>query len=484
MVDVSGGPIEVEVQPLVDRAALVRELAGEALQLRARLARIDGLVTPDLLAAAGLPAVAAGLEDVLVDLLGIEQSATGLSDGLQGAAEGYTWVERSAALLGRGLSGLVAAGIGKLLPGMLLSGLGIGAVVLGGIAVLSPRATPPRGVSGVGRASTAPPPPGMSLPPAANAALTDPVVVGAIRELTQGAGTAALGALPIPPIAASMLGMLGFGVPLAANGVRTAGAPLGLLRDTPVRLAQTTQLPSSPAADGFAQRFDRVPTGVDEGGAQVVIERYESVGQPDRFEVYIAPTVTFEPTGTEDPWDLTSNIANAAGPDSGSMRSVELAMQQAGVTADSPVQFTGYSQGGATAARLVESGEWNAQGLVSFGGPTGQIGLPAEVPAVLVEHTDDLVPALGGAQSNTGAVLVQREVFADQPIPADLPVPAHQPQFYAQTAALMDVEQNPRLVAATARIDGFTGGATAAATTAYRFERAVPVEVSGADPSR
>lgn len=99
------------------------------------------------------------------------------------------------------------------------------------------------------------------------------------------------------------------------------------------------------------------------------------------------------------------------------------------------MQFAGYSQGGGVAARLAASGDYNTQGLVTFAGPTGQVPLPDTFPAVLVEHSDDLVPALGGPQDNAGAVLVRRDVFGGDDLPEML-VPAHHLEYYLQTARI------------------------------------------------
>ncbi len=159
----------------------------------------------------------------------------------------------------------------------------------------------------------------------------------------------------------------------------------------------------------------------------------------------------------------------------GAYASVTAAMRDAGMTAESPVQFTGYSQGAATAARLAASGEWNTQGLASFGGPIGQIRVPDGFPTVIVEHREDIVPALGGAQLNRGAVLVEREVFGGREVPPGVAVPAHLRDYYVETAALMDVDRNERLARAGASLDAFGAGATTATSTAYTFER-VPEE--------
>ena len=147
-------------------------------------------------------------------------------------------------------------------------------------------------------------------------------------------------------------------------------------------------------------------------------------------------------------------------------------MAEAGVDENSPVQLTGYSQGGGTAAVVAASGLYNTQGVVTFGGPTGQVPLPGGIPAVLVEHSDDLVPALGGEQQNSSAVLVRRDVFEGDVTDKRYGLPSHHIEYYLQTAALMDDSRSPQLDSTIGALDSFTEGATLESSTAYRFERA------------
>jgi hypothetical protein len=369
----------------------------------------------------------------------------------------------------------VSALAGGLLPALLLTGGGTAAfAALGGLVATS--GSTPGGVGGLLERATGP---GVPAAPAGltehNELLNNPATAGWVREATQALGNLALGATGMPSALATALGGTGVGVAFLASGAMRAGGAMGMLQETPVRLADSRPVPAEGSPTGFAERLGRVPDTDHTGGAQVVIERYESPGQPDRFEVYVAGTVTFSPVADTEPWDMTSNIANAAGFDGGSVASVTAAMREAGITPESPVQFTGYSQGGATAARLAASGEWNTKGLASFGGATGQIRVPEGFPTVIVEHREDIVPALGGVQSNHGAVLVEREVFGGREVPSDVAVPAHHLEYYAETAALMDAERNERLGQAISELDAFAAGATTVTSTAYRFER-VPGE--------
>ena len=117
------------------------------------------------------------------------------------------------------------------------------------------------------------------------------------------------------------------------------------------------------------------------------------------------------------------------------------------------------------------SENYNTQGVVTFGGPTGQVDLPDGVPTVLVEHSDDPVPALGGEQDNGHAVLVRRDVFGGENVDKTWAVPSHHIEYYLRTAQLMDESRSPQLDATMRKLDSFTAGATLESSTSYRFER-------------
>src|ERR1019366_2248894 len=102
----------------------------------------------------------------------------------------------------------------------------------------------------------------------------------------------------------------------------------------------------------------------DPNGEQIRIDRYVEAGKPDRFDVYIAGTVTFDPKTRSQPFDLTSDLNGVGGHPSASYRAVVSAMQQGGVTSQSPVVLNGYSQGGLLASQLAASGSFNVQGVV------------------------------------------------------------------------------------------------------------------------
>ena len=421
------GSTAVATDELYASAQQLHRLAIEASQLRAELSAIDSLVSADWLTATHGPVSAAKAESDLhqaVVLMGeIETGARALEWALDTAAQGYGWADHFAGSLGAQFAGEIGGLGGLLLPLALGAAPRVGTAGLAGAALSALRGPTARGpsigTSVISRADT----------------------VAAVRAGVMGADDALMAASGVPRPVARILGDSGAGVvgtATAAAALMGAGASAGLFREGAVQVAATHSREAAGPPNGFADRLSRVPDPAREGGAQVVVEKYSQVGAPDRFEVYISGTVTFDPVASTEPFDLTSNLANAAGHHGGAYQSVVDAMRLAGVTESSPVQFTGYSQGGATAAMLAASGEFTTLGLTTFGAPAGQIVVPESVSAVIVEHTDDLVPALGGTQNNTDAVIVQRDVFGGRDLPVDgVAVSGHQIASRARDTSAM-----------------------------------------------
>ena len=304
--------------------------------------------------------------------------------------------------------------------------------------------------------------------------LTSPATVAIVRVLASSVDDFAVGALGAPlPLAWAVgddgAGMLG--VQSSALGVLVVARAGGVLRETPVRVnrvgvslgavptppaAQPEAEPASPRPPtGFADLAERIPTEAD--GGQVRIERYGDAEHPT-WLVYIGGTLEWSPTGSTEPWDMASNIAAVADQDAGSYRAVLLAMEAAGVQPGDPVVPVAHSQGGLVAAELAARGDINAVGLVTFGAPASQVPLPDGVPAIAIEHTDDLIPALGGTPADDDSRLyVRRELFAANPVPVDQPLPAHQLVGYRDTARLLDGSTEPRLVAFREQLGDIVG---------------------------
>ena len=474
------GSTAVATDDLLASAQRLHRLATEASSIGFQLAHLDRSISLGWLQSTSAPPSAARAELAIdqVRLLAgeLECAAKVLDGALNVVADGYGFAEHFIQGMGVGLSGSMGSLLGSIVPAAIL---GAPLVVAAGGAL---------GAAALHGAFAAP---GGSVPPATsdggnrrhenNELLTNPLTVSLIRNAVMSIDDAALAASGLPlPVAGLVSSALGTGgLAFGAGAIARAGSAAGLLTETPVRLAATAAGDATSAPVGYREHLARIPDPDTSGGAQVVIEKYTATGQPDRFAVYIAGTVTFSPEATSEPWDMTSNISNAAGDGGGSVAAVAQAMALAGIDESSPVQLTGYSQGGGAAARLAASGDYNVQGLLSFGGPTGQIQIPQGFPAVIVEHSDDLVPALGGVQSNQHAVIVERQVFAGRDIPTDYAVPAHHREYYTETATLMDAARSEQVAGSIASLDAFSAGSTGMTSTAYTLER-----VSGPSDSR
>jgi pimeloyl-ACP methyl ester carboxylesterase len=236
----------------------------------------------------------------------------------------------------------------------------------------------------------------------------------------------------------------------------TAAALAGLLPvgDPSIRL-RTAELPGSVEGPGsLAELGERVPE-VDPGGTQLRLERYPMPGGRSRWIVYVCGTITFSPAAGPEPFDLRSDVVGVDGRPSDSERAVAAAMRRAGVGRNDPVLLVGHSQGALDAVRLAQRGVFDVQGVVTLGGPTGQLEVPDDVPELSVEHDEDIVPALGGLSAGGAGglrrLVVGRSLYGGAPPPGPPLVPfgagaqPHALTAYRATLALADASPDPRI---------------------------------------
>lgn len=438
------GTTQVATEQLLASADTLAALSREALLLGGELSRIDNRLSGFSLALRGAPVAAEIAEQHLGQAIivagQIEVIARTLSVALRGAADTYE--------VGESLISGWAGGLG--------AGIAGGATLTtASIARRHPVGDP---VSPVTDPRTW---------------LMSPEGVAAVRRTVSGSDEALLAGLGIPPPVAQLLGDEGIGLVglgTVATVVGSAGAALGLVRETPVTVSARRVGPGEAVPTGFAERLDRIPAPDDDGG-QIRVDVYEKPDGTRYAEVFVAGTQEFNPLATGEPFDMSSNLVNAAGDSSASVRAVEQALARAGVDESTPLIITAHSQGGATAARLAESGEYDVAGIVTFGAPTGQIPIPAEIPTVLVEHLDDPVPAFGGEQDNAHALRVERRAFETGQLPADGVLPTHELTAYRTTAESMDAAPSAALRDASARLDALTRGAVPVSSTVYEADR-------------
>jgi hypothetical protein len=312
--------------------------------------------------------------------------------------------------------------------------------------------------------------------------LRDPRIVALLRFAVSAADDAMLGAAGLPLHTTAELDDRGtgwFGLRGGARVVVGAGHLLGLLDDSPVRVRRVDAGVAEPPAT-FADLAARIPPSTTDG-PQVRVERYtDAGGAKPTYVVYVGGTVDTSPKATDEPFDITSDLAGVAQLDPASVRATEQAMHDAGIAAGDTVIPVGYSQGGIVATALATSGRYETPALVTFGSPTAGIDVAPGTVDVAVEHTDDLVPALGGIpragdEHGGDRILVTRQTF-DGPVPPQgSPIAAHRMSEYSITAQQMDAAGDQRLTAALAALPtGNTG--TAGLYRAQRIHPAAATE--------
>lgn len=307
--------------------------------------------------------------------------------------------------------------------------------------------------------------------------LTSSGSVSVIRELASDADGIGAGFLLVPPQAASLFDSSGVtGVSSSSNAVVAAGRSIGLFEPTSAGVRKTSGFEYGSPPTSLVARSSSFPRpDADPNGEQIRIDRYVEAGKPDRFDVYIAGTVTFDPKTGSEPFDFASDLNGVGGGASASYQAVIEAMKQAGVTPDSPVVLNGYSQGGLLASQVAASGQFNVHGVVTFGAPSAQVHIPASIPVLTVRNAEDLVPATSGYDVNPNAVVVERPVFAGGPVPSDSTVPAHDLGYYQQTAAVVDESTSSTVRGVLDPLNRFGSGAERVDSTLWLATRTAAV---------
>ncbi|WP_150307392.1 alpha/beta hydrolase family protein [Planctomonas psychrotolerans] len=473
-----GGSTAVATDDLFEQAQALERLRQDLVDCRRRLAgwpfgeEIDARVTQSVLWAAGaIDEAAAECED--------------LAAGLRRSAERYGALERSLSRVQRDLGADAAYVAGMVLPGLVA--LHGPAIALG---LLSAAAGVTIAAGGPDRAGAALLDWLRANPRVTNNAL----VAGLVRTGVSSIDDFGMGAVYVPPSARAVLGEKGLGllgVPETGAVLMAGAAGWGVLRETPVRVhrvgdagARSSPSPRVAAPRGFGDLAARVPSA-SPGGAQVRIERYTGAGGTPRYVVYVGGMVDSSMRSRREPWDATSSVRAVTGQDAGAVRAVESAMKQAGIGSRDPVLITGYSLGGVAAREVTERGGFTVSQVVTLGSPVGQAAAPDGVPVVTVEHTEDVLAALGGhppaGDETADPLVVRRSVMDADRAPSDTVFAAHALEDYRHTAELMDSSEEARLVASREGVATFLEGTTAESVTYWRADRVIPDAGTGTE---
>lgn len=287
---------------------------------------------------------------------------------------------------------------------------------------------------------------------------------GVTGDLAEHFDAALFGFLGLPPALAPLLG----GTRGSAQ-LLTVANPAGTFRESPVRIERSTPLDPPAPPESLTEAAERIKSMSDD--EQVLIEQYELPDGSTVANVYVDGTADWSPWADDEPFDMTSNVWGVAQRESGAARAVELAMQEAGITPETPVQLFGYSQGGIQAALVAHHERFNVVSLVTIGSPVGGIQLDPGIRGLSIGHTEDLVFALDDDQVNAHTVEVTTTRFEPgEPLP-HIAGPGHQFQPYVQTLRRIDDSEAPPIRVELDRILGMTDGAVASSATAYRAAR-------------
>ncbi|GAA1743738.1 hypothetical protein [Aeromicrobium alkaliterrae] len=183
--------------------------------------------------------------------------------------------------------------------------------------------------------------------------------------------------------------------------------------------------------------------GAQDGRVQII-----TVDGPDgpSYVVQVPGTQDWSTQRGDNPVDLTTNVALMAGDDTVMADLVADAMREAGIPPGAPVMLTGHSQGGITAMTMAADpdlrAEFNVTSVVTGGSPVGRVDVPDGVTVLSLEHTQDVVPMLDGADNPDRPewTTVRRELSdAEGSVDGQRgPGGAHSVPNYASTGALVD----------------------------------------------
>lgn len=460
---VSPGGLLVDTERLLQRAADYLAVAGECRLALGQVALADVAGIRGLLGVAAAPAVAYRAEDLIDtardELVAAVAIAEGLAVAVGAAALAYAAVERAVHTSIAGVAWTVGNLARLAIPQLIVTGgLLVGGWYVAGM--ITGADVRDDGLGAIGKNITR----FLHDHPRLT---SDPALAASIRLASEGLDEFGMGFAGVPPWVALTSGDEDLGWIDSRDSARVlAGLGLvGLFRETGVSVSRiaTDRVPTeTPSLDELVRRL---PNSDETGATKVRVERYHHADGTDSFIVYVGGTTEWSPVGSDDPMDLTSNVVGLAGLDPASERAARLAMAQAGVTASTPVVFVGHSQGGLIAHELAASGDYTTVGVFEIGSPADQVSVDDDIPDIRLVHTGDPVPATGG-ESRT--VDVVRDPWSDTDMPPeDTPVVAHDAGHYADTAALAQKSDDPRVKALRDAIASVTDGSTSA--TAERF---------------
>ncbi|MFV0462644.1 MAG: lipase family protein [Nostocoides sp.] len=249
-----------------------------------------------------------------------------------------------------------------------------------------------------------------------------------------------------------------------------------------------TEVVSTTLAPGPAGLADLATTEVELGrgpGAEVRIVQVPQSDGSSAWIVQLPGTQRWGVKAGDNPFDLTTDVVAMTGAATvaavGTRRALETAMARAGRTGGSdPVMLVGHSEGGILAASLAADPTFrerhSVRAVVTFGAPVASFEIPRTVSVLSVEHTQDPVPRLDGAENPDAPNWTTAKIDLGDRL--DRATASHDSARYAESAETLDTliaeGSQPSLTEFSTAASPFLDGAGPATVTDVRLERTLP----------
>lgn len=190
------------------------------------------------------------------------------------------------------------------------------------------------------------------------------------------------------------------------------------------------------------QSIQELALGTDNGSRLRVIEVPGADGSS--WIVQVPGTQEWGVESGGNPSDLTSNLHLSGPQEAALLDAIDAAMRDAGVGSD-PVLIAGHSQGGIAAATFSTQAAdrgYNVTHVITAGSPIAYTPVPEHIQVLAVEHHNDPVPRLDGAENPGAPNITTVGSAVGGSAVHDNPIQPHSSILYEETARSIDQSDN------------------------------------------